>query len=126
MEIIDVLLKKSQKYLQSAAVLFELEDYDSCASRVYFAMFYAAQAMLVSNGFSSSTNQGVRTNFINAFVETGMLPDHARRAFDMAATLHEISDYSRDFSVSAEDAELVLQEGEAFVNSIARLLPQPV
>lgn len=122
MEQLGNLLKKAQKYLQSAAVLLELEDFDSCASRSYFAMFYAAQAMLRQSGYSTSSNHGIRSGFSALYVDSGRLPERAREAIERGAVLQEIGDYGGEFLVSREEAEWVLQESEAFVNSIARLV----
>lgn len=121
-EKIEALLNKSQKYLRSAAVLFELEDFDSSASRSYFAMFYAAQAMLLSATQAFSSRQGIRSSFIEQFVENGPLPTRAGEAFERAAELQEVGDYAYDFAISEGDAEFALAESEAFVNSITNYI----
>ncbi len=120
-EKIDRLLKKSQKYLQSAAVLLELEDFDSTVSRAYFAMFYAAQALLLRNRRTLPRNHGLRTAFIESYVTTGRLPERAGIAFNDAANLQEMADYGFDFAMTKDAAEHILQEAEAFVNSLALL-----
>jgi uncharacterized protein (UPF0332 family) len=121
-ERIDALLRKSQKYLRSAAVLFELEDFDSCASRAYFAMFYVAQALLLNETEAFSSKQGIRSAFTRQFVERGPLPDHAGVVFDRASELREVGDYAHGDAVSRRDAEHILAESEAFVNSITNLI----
>lgn len=123
---IEALLNKSQKYLRSAAVLFELEDFDSCASRAYFAMFYAAQAMLLNETQAFSSKQGIRSSFISQFVEKGPLPARAGEAFERAAELQEVGDYAYDFAISEQDSEHILAESEAFVNSITNLITRQV
>lgn len=125
-EKIEALLNKAQKYLRSAAVLFELEDFDSTASRAYFAMFYTAQAMLLSETQAFSSKQGIRSSFIQHFVDNGPLPARAGEAFERASELQEVGDYAYDFAVSAEQAEYVLAEAEAFVNSITNLIERRV
>lgn len=116
----EMLLKKAQKFLQSAAVLLELEDYDSCASRAYFAMFYAAQAALLYVGRTIPVTQGIRSAFISHFVESGQFPARAGKVLNEAAEFQEVGDYAHGFAVRSTDAERILQEAEAFVNSIDR------
>lgn len=123
---IEALLNKSQKFLRSAAVLFELEDFDSCASRSYFAMFYAAQAMLLSETQAFSSKQGIRSSFIEQFVKRGPLPERAGAAFERASELQEVGDYAYDFAVTEPDSEHILAEAEAFVNSITNLITRRV
>ena len=121
-EKVEALLLKAQKFLQSAAVLLELGDFDSCASRAYFAMFYAAQASLLHSGQRPSESRGIRTAFVRTFVDSGQLPERAGKAFSQAAEMQEVGDYAHDFAVNQEEAERTLQEAEAFVNSIDRLI----
>lgn len=121
-ERIEALLKKAQVFLRSAAVLIELEDYDSTASRAYFAMFYAAQAALLYDGGSVNSAQGTRSAFTTRFVDHGPLPPRAGEVFARASELQEIGDYASSFAVSEADAEFILSEAEAFVNSLERLV----
>ena len=117
----DRLFSKAQTYLRSAAVLYELEDFDSCASRAYFAMFYAAQALLLHENGALPTQQGIRTVFKNTFVDTGRVPTRAGNVLNQAYELQEMADYGHHFAVDQDQAERVLQEAEAFVNSMDRL-----
>lgn len=118
------LLQKAQTYLRSSAVLLELEDFDSCASRAYFAMFYAAQALVMEEQGKVGAGRGIRSAFNQLFVDTGRLPRRAGDAFDRIAEYQEVGDYAHHFAISESQAEWALQEAEAFVNSIARMLEQ--
>ncbi len=119
-----LLLYKAQKFLRSAAVLLELEDYDSAASRAYFAMFYSAHAALLQRRVDVNRQRGIRTAFVETFVASGQLPEHAGEILDQAQRLQEMADYTHQFSVSARDAERLLQEAEAFVNTMEMLVPR--
>ncbi len=119
---IRALESKAQTFLRSAAVLLELEDFDSCASRAYFAMFFSVQALLLHETASLPSKQGIRTAFLERYVDSGRLPSRAGEALQRAADLQELGDYGYGHAVSQPDAEYVLQEAEAFVNSLARLI----
>lgn len=41
MNEVESLIKRAEKYLKSAKILLDVEDYESSVSRVYYAMFYA-------------------------------------------------------------------------------------
>ena len=47
-------------------------DYDSCASRCYYAMFSIAQAALLTKGLRASSHKGVISLFGEHFVKTGV------------------------------------------------------
>ena len=123
---IDSLLKKSQKFLRSAAVLYELEDFDSCTSRAYFSMFYAAQAALHTESKAPFSRQRIRSEFIDKFVHNGPLPERAAEVFERASELQEVADYAPTSAVSQTDAELILAESEAFVNSLTNMIEKTV
>lgn len=118
MDKLESLLRKAQQYLRSAAVLLETGDFDSCASRAYFAMFYAAQAGLLQSGYDVASGQGIRSAFVERFVQSGQLPERAGQALNRAYELQQTADYAHHPVVSEEDAERTLQEAEAFVNSL--------
>jgi uncharacterized protein (UPF0332 family) len=42
------LIKRPEKYLKSSKVLLEEEDYESSVSRAYYAMFFSAEATLLT------------------------------------------------------------------------------
>jgi uncharacterized protein (UPF0332 family) len=126
MDQADTLFLKAQKYLQSAALLYELEDFDSSVSRSYFSMFYAAQACLLAEAGGIPSRQSIRSAFIQRFVDSGRLPSHAADILREAADLQEVADYAHDFAITSDSAARILQEAEAFVNSLAQLTRQYV
>jgi uncharacterized protein (UPF0332 family) len=63
LNISEPLLSKAKRYLRSAEVLAEDGDFDSAASRLYFAMFYIAEALLQARGLSFSSHHAVIAAF---------------------------------------------------------------
>lgn len=116
------LIKKAQRYLKSAQLLLEDKDYESSVSRTYYAMFYAAQAVLLTKNLSFSSHKGVISAFGEHFVKTGTFPKEMGRELNRAFEKRQIGDYEYTFVVSNEDAEQMLQSGKEFVNNIARWL----
>ena len=116
-----MLLRKAQKYLRSSAVLYELGDYDSAVSRAYYAMIYAAQALMKRHSLGLTAGQGLRAAFIEQYVRTGTLPERAGTALEDGYKLMEIADFAHALAVEAGHAEHMLAEAEAFVNSVSPL-----
>ncbi len=48
------LIAKAERFLRTAEKAIELGDYDTCASRCYYAMFYLAEAALLSKRVSEN------------------------------------------------------------------------
>lgn len=118
MDAVTSLLHKAQRYLRSAAVLLEIGDHDSTVSRAYFAMFYAAQALLLRHEVRLAPGQGLRAAFIEHFVRTGQLPERAGTSLEDGYVLMESADFGHRTAVTQPQAERMLAEAEAFVNSV--------
>ncbi|MCI0530264.1 MAG: HEPN domain-containing protein [Nitrospira sp.] len=63
MREVQSLMKPARKYLKSAEILLNEADHESCVSRAYYAMFYAAEAALLTKRVTSSSHKGVIAAF---------------------------------------------------------------
>jgi uncharacterized protein (UPF0332 family) len=122
MSEIDSLIKKARRYLKSAKILLEDKDYESSVSRVYYAMFYTAEAALLTKGLSFSSHKGVIAAFGEHFVKTGIFPKDMGRELNRAFEKRQIGDYEYTSVISKEDARQLLDSGNQFMEAIARWL----
>jgi uncharacterized protein (UPF0332 family) len=95
---------------------------DASASRAYYAMFDAAEALLLSRGEAFSRNQGVIAAFGRDFARTGELPVELHGFLTEAFRLRQIADYTRGRSVSPEDAAFTLDRAQQFIDTVADYL----
>lgn len=93
-------------------------------SRAYYAMFYAASAVLASAGLSRIKHTGVHAAFGEHFVKAGLIePEYARlliHAFDSRLD----ADYEADFAAQPETATAILDDARRFVARIERYLQE--
>lgn len=73
-EQIRELLDKARRSLRTAEHIMEDGDYDFAVSRAYYAMFYTAQALLLTRGVRRAKHSGVLAAFNREFIRTGELP----------------------------------------------------
>ena len=118
------LVARAQKYLGSADLLLKARDFESSASRSYYAMFYAAEALLLSKALSFSSHKGVLSGFGLHFVKPGILPAELGRELKRAFSKRQLGDYEYTFTVSESDAEQLLASGHRFVAAAADYLKQ--
>ena len=78
------LIAKAQRYLRSAELLLQDGDYESSVSRSYYAMFYCAQATLLTKGRTFSSHRGVISAFGEQFIKTGIFPKEFGRELNKA------------------------------------------
>jgi uncharacterized protein (UPF0332 family) len=119
MNEIKELIEKAERYLKSAELLLKDGDYDSSASRTYYAMFYRAEAALLTKDLSFSSHKRVISAFGEHFVKTDIFPRELGRALNSAFEKRQIGDYEHTSVTSNEDAEGLLYEGKIFVQTIS-------
>ncbi|MEA3401231.1 MAG: HEPN domain-containing protein [Armatimonadota bacterium] len=120
-----VLLADARRNASAARDLLDRGDSDDiAASRAYYAMFYVAEAALLSLDLSYSKHQAVVSAFGREFAKGGILPrelhGHLREAFGLRQT----ADYATGASVSRAAAEEVVDRAEQFIDAIEDYLRQ--
>lgn len=100
---IESLIARANRYLKSARRLLEDNDYESSVSRTYYAMFFAAQALLLSLGLSYSSHNGVISAYGERFVKTGVFPRDLGRDLNLAYQKRQLGDYESRFVISREE-----------------------
>ncbi len=116
------LMQRAKRYLASAALLVEDGDYESCVSRVYYAMFFCAEAALLTKRLSFSSHKGVISAFGEHFVKTGVLPRELGRELNRAFELRQIADYEYNFVISKDKAKESIEHGRTFLQMISDYL----
>jgi len=122
MNEIGALIARAQRYLKSADILLLDGDRESCVSRVYYAMFYVAQAALLANGLSFSSHKGVLSAFGEHFIKTGIFTREMGGELNRAFQKRQLGDYEYTFVISQEEAEQTIHSGRQFVQAVIEYL----
>ncbi len=102
MKEIQSLIERAEKYIKSAELLLENEDHESCVSRIYYAMFYASQAVLFTKNLSYSSHKGTLSAFGQHFVKTGIFTKAMSKSLHLAFEKRTLGDYSHTFLILKE------------------------
>jgi uncharacterized protein (UPF0332 family) len=116
------LIKKAQRYLKSAEILLQDKDFESSVSRTYYAMFYCAEAVLLTKNLSFSSHKGVISAFGEHFIKTGIFPKELGRELNRAFEKRQIGDYEYTSLISNEEAAEILDSGRQFINTLENWL----
>jgi len=73
MSQIENYLNLAQEELEAAELLLENDHYRALISRAYYAIYYATQAVLISEDINTSTNKGLIKLFRLHFIKTSKL-----------------------------------------------------
>jgi uncharacterized protein (UPF0332 family) len=72
-ELINYRLSRALETYQEALLLGRENHWNAAANRLYYACFYAVNALLLKNGVSCSTHNGVKSEFHKSFIIAGLL-----------------------------------------------------
>ena len=118
------MLEKARRYVNSAEILRREKDYDSAVSRLYYAMFYCAQSLLLSKGLTFSSHRAVISAFAQHFIKTGILPKELHHWLHEAFEKRQISEYDYAASASDSDAAILKTRAENFIVRTEEFLRQ--
>ncbi|MFQ5891594.1 MAG: HEPN domain-containing protein [Candidatus Methanofastidiosia archaeon] len=118
MKEINDLIRKAEKFLETAKLAFGSGDYDSCASRCYYAMFFMAEAVLLTKDSKASSHKGVISLFGKHFVKTKIFERELGKALSDAYDKRLIGDYGVGFEILEEEAEDLLETSQNFVKNL--------
>jgi len=97
----------------------------SIVNRAYYAMFYAALALLQKIGKVPTKHVGAIALFDTEFVKHGIFGHELSRDFHKAFELRQMSDYRVLESPSRERAEETCEKAAGFVEAVQRHLFGP-
>ena len=120
-------LEQAQTALDDARYLLDgKRSAQSIINRSYYAMFYAAIALLQKIGKIPSKHAGVISLFDREFVKKGIFPKALSKDFHKAFELRQVSDYSKRGRWFQNDLTTKYKRDRLFVCHDSQDLMHPV
>jgi len=95
----------------------------SSLNRAYYACFYAATAVLISEGRQFVKHAGVRSALHKYLIHPGRLPKELGDAYDNLMNVRQQADYEAVVSWTPEQATEAIEAAERIVAALRILLP---
>jgi uncharacterized protein len=108
--------------LRDARILFENESYSSAVNRIYYALFYAVTALLLTRDMSSAKHSGMRSLFNENFVKPGTVRLETGKFFSLMFDFRQKGDYGDFVVFDAETVKGWLERADAFMDEIEKLV----
>ena len=109
------LLEKADHALEVAESLYRQGFSQDAASKIYYAMFYAAQALLKTEDIEVVKHSAVESTLGYYFAKTGRIDPKYHRMLINARKVREIVDYDILEEIVEPAALLKLEDGKEFV-----------
>jgi len=111
-------MEQATEAAESAQLLLQNNHLRDAVNRAYYAMFYAALALLAFRGKGASKHSGVLSIFDAEFVRPGIFARECSEWMHRMFNLRQRADYHAMFQVSEETAREALERATAFVSQV--------
>lgn len=112
------MMEKAMDTLDDASELSAHGRYDGAASRAYYSVFHALQAVLVIRGLAYATHSRVIGAFNKEFVHTGVFHSEFSKMIDRLFKHRHIGDYAYGRRVSEVECAEDIADARKIVRAI--------
>ena len=116
------LISKSKHAIKVAQDLLAQGYPSDSASKSYYAIFYAAQALLKFSGIDVIKHSAVESAIGFHFVKTGKIEQKYHRILLDARKLREIADYNIQEEVVRPQAAVKIEEAKNFLKLVQKII----
>ena len=121
-DIVNYRIEKANKTLDDAQKNLNYGMYNVAANRLYYAFYYAASALLISNKIEAHTHSGIQTMMHLHFIKTGKLTVEEGVLMRQLFTLRQESDYEDFIDIKQEDLDDILPSTINLVKKLQELI----
>ena len=114
--------EKADVALDDAAFLSNAGRYALAANRLYYALYYAASALLLSKGIITKRHSGLIAQMHLHFIKTGILSAEEGALFKVMFDLRHEGDYEDFIEVEREDVEEYTPQVKSLVAKLKALV----
>ena len=104
--------------LDDAKLLAQNQRYKGAMNRCYYAYFYMAKGMLISEGIISKTHSGLNSEFNRIFIKTSLIPKEFGKSLNSLFNMRQAADYEPEEEIPKEEVDKALQMVEEFINFV--------
>lgn len=97
-DIVRYRIECAENTLSEIENLFALKYYNNAANRMYYACYYAVSALLIANGITTKSHDGVMQMFGLHFIRTGIFPAYYGKYYSQLFNERQTGDYEDLFN----------------------------
>lgn len=120
--IVDYRMERAYQALEEARSTVKNGFLNLAANRLYYALYYAASALLISKGIPTKTHAGIMTQFHLHLVKTNTVSIDDGKLFRTMYNLRQESDYEDFIEVHIEDIDELMPKVVDLVEKLKNLI----
>lgn len=107
---VNLLLEKSARNMEQAIRNAEMDYWDLVANRLYYSVFHAVTALMLTDGIKTSTHKGTSSQFGQHYVLTGQFTRADGMLYSRLQTMREKADYQNVFTLQPERGNALIEQ----------------
>ncbi len=111
-------IEHAEEALKVARLDLDNDFYTAAVNRAYYAIFYAANALLATKKLARSKHSGVLAAFRQYFIKPGLLPAELSEIYGQVMEDRHESDYEILPAIDQTEAEMDLKQAQYFVEEV--------
>jgi len=124
--IIEMELDKAERTFAEQQLLREGGLWNTLANRLYYSLFHAVSALLISEGHEVGTHKGAVIRFQQYFVRTQRFSVEDGRFYSQMQTMRENADYNCSYDVSEEEILVRIEPTRQLIEKIKQYIANNV
>ncbi|MCR5043869.1 MAG: HEPN domain-containing protein [Bacteroidaceae bacterium] len=115
-------LEKAEKTLIQLDVQLQAQLWEMAANRLYYSLFHAVSALLISDHHEVGTHRGAVNKFSLYYVKEGVFTKEEGRLYSRLQRLREDGDYNCSIDVEQDEVEEKIEPTRQLIEKIKRYI----
>lgn len=115
-------IEKAQSTWDDAMFCIESRKWNMASNRLYYAVFHAASALLISKGIVAGTHRGFLSQVSLHLVRTGIITKEQGKLIRHLFDLRHEGDYEDFVEVDEEDINRLLPDSKELIERLKQLV----
>ncbi len=115
-------LKRADESIEEAKLLAHEGYWNTVANRLYYAAFYAINALLVKHNIKANSHSGMKSVFHKNFIKSGIIDLKFGKHYSNLFDKRQEGDYQVFKKFSSEEIEPLIKITEKFIREIKKVI----
>jgi len=120
--VVSLRLNNAKQTLEDAKIIADNKLWKAAANRLYYACFYAANALMIQFGFIAKTHSGIIHLLGLHFISKNLINSELGDVYYKLFALRQKGDYDDWVIVTEEDIIPLLEPAKEFIDKIEQLI----
>ncbi len=120
--LVEYRLERAYKTMEEAALLEGQGYYNAAVNRLYYACYYATEALLLKNKIEAKSHAGVKAMLGLHFVSKGLIPVNIGKILSTLYEKRQSGDYDDFIYCDKEMTDDLTVQAKTYIDSLSQLI----